>query len=301
MIQLFEVGVHDSPASSWGGLDVNAEGTDAAESETMGSQRPNSLCALIADDARSTRRFLRAVLEHSRQFDVIREATDGDETVEMAKAIQPDVVLLDLAMPLAYGTNALRRIREVAPGATVIVVSGLDPALQMPILEAGAVAFIAKGFTPFEFLARLETILDRSLNLENRPGGDSIPADPRAIVFADERVTRHLVAQVVDRCGAIVIAETDNSSTLLEVVARAKPEIVVLGLSVKGTHNIGVVPEIHRLSSSSAVVVYSAREKWKNKPLANEGTIFVLRPRFKQLVQKIEGIVKAPSTTVPPV
>jgi DNA-binding NarL/FixJ family response regulator len=299
MTEVAEIGAYDTPAPLWGSLQVDIGTTNARELEFVGSP-PHSLCALIADDATSTRRFLRAVLEHSRQFDVIREASDGDETVDTARDLQPDVVLLDLAMPLAYGTNALRRIREVAPGATVIVVSGLDPALQMPTLEAGAVAFIAKGFTPFEFLARLGAILDRSLHLENRAGGDAIPAGPRAIVFADERVTRHMVAQVADRCGALVIAETDNSSTLLEVVGRAKPEIVVLGLSVKGTHNIGVVPEMRRLSPSSAVVVYSAREKWKNKPLANEATIFVLRPRIKQLVQKIEGIVKASAAIVGP-
>jgi DNA-binding NarL/FixJ family response regulator len=300
VIQELEIGAYDSPTSLWDGLQVRLDRTTSADSETVGSPTVNSLCALIADDARSTRRFLRAVLEHSRQFGVIREASDGDESVEMAKAIQPDVVLLDLAMPLAYGTNALRRIREVAPGATVIVVSRLDPALQMPTLEAGAVAFIPKGFTPLEFLARLEAILDRSLNLENRVGGDSIPSDPRAIVFADERVTRLLVSQVLDRCGALVIAETDNSSTLLEVVSRAKPEIIVLGLSVKGTHNIEVVPEVRRLSPSSAVVVYSAREKWKNKPLADDEMTFVLRPRVKQLVQKIEGIVKTPVTIMAP-
>src|ERR1700722_13245187 len=164
MIQVLEIGSYDSPASLRGDLQEKVGRTTAAESETVGSPTMDSLCALIAGDARSTRRFLRAVLEHSRQFDVIREASDGDETVEMAEALQPDVVLLDLAMPLAYGTNALRRIREVAPGATVIVVSGLDPALQMPTLEAGAVAFIPKGFTPSEFLVRLEAILDRSLN-----------------------------------------------------------------------------------------------------------------------------------------
>jgi DNA-binding NarL/FixJ family response regulator len=249
-----------------------------------------TISTLIADDAAST------VLNHSRQFAVVGEASDGEETVEMAKALQPDVVLLDLGMPLAYGTSALRRIRVVAPEATVIVVSGRDPALQMPTIEAGAVAFIPKGFTPLEFLGRLGAILDRSLNLEIRAEVDSISDDPRAIVFADEPVTRHLVAQVLDRCGATVIAEIANSPTLFEVLERAKPEIVVLGLSVKGTHNIGVVPEIRRRSPSSAVVVYSAREKWRNKPLVDEVTTFVLRPRFRQLAEEIEDIVKTSST-----
>jgi DNA-binding NarL/FixJ family response regulator len=114
-------------------------------------------------------------------------------------------------------------------------------------------------------------------------------------VFADEPATRHLVSHALDRCGARVIAETDNSSTLFEVLERVRPGIVVLGLSVRGTHNISVVPEIRRRSPGSALVVYSARERWKNRPLADEGTAFVLRPRFRKLVEEIEGIVKTSS------
>jgi DNA-binding NarL/FixJ family response regulator len=272
---------------------VNGSIVPRASGTEPGSER--TISTLIADDAASTRHFIRSVLERSGQFAVIGEASDGDETVEMAEALQPDVVLLDLGMPLAYGTSALRRIRVVAPEATVIVVSALDPALQIPTLEAGAVAFIPKGFTPLEFLERLGAILDRSLNPESRAEVNSISDNPRAVVFADEPATRHLVAHALDRCGSRVIAETDNSSTLFEVLERVKPEIVVLGLSVRGTHNISVVPEIRLRSPSSALIVYSARERWKNKPLVDDETAFVLRPRFRQLVEKIEGIVNTSS------
>jgi chemotaxis response regulator CheB len=63
----------------------------------------------MADDAASTRRYLRAVLEYSRGLLVVGEAIDGDESVERARALQPDIVLLDLSIPLSYGVNALRR------------------------------------------------------------------------------------------------------------------------------------------------------------------------------------------------
>jgi DNA-binding NarL/FixJ family response regulator len=292
-----ETSPYDNPKSPRDAHEVNHERAAVPQSEASGSQPGVSLRALIADDARSTRRFLRATLEHSRQFDAIQEASDGDEAVDVAEAFQPDIVLLDLAMPLAYGTNALRRIRAVAPRATVIVVSSLDPGIQESTFEAGAVAFIPKGLTPLEFLDCLGAIIDRSLNRERTVGFDSIWTEPRAIVFADERVTRHLVAQVLDHCGAIVIGETHNSSTLLEFLNLFKAEIVVLGLTVKGTHNIRVVPEIRRRSPNSAIVVYSAREKWNNKPVACDVTALVLRPRIEQLVQTIEGIVKTPAVS----
>ena len=248
------------------------------------------LHVLIADDATSIRRFLRTVLEHTRQFDVIGEASDGDEVVEMARLLQPDIVLLDLAMPFAYGTNALRRVCQVAPMATVIVVSALDPGLQVPVLDAGASGFVPKGFAPLEFLDRLGEILDRSLSVVNRAECKDISTDHRAVVFGDEPAVRHLVARVLDSCGAIVIAETGNARTMLDAVGRDKPGIVAIGLSAKGAHNIALVSKIRRRSPDSAIAVYSAREKWKNKTLATGTSAFVLRPRIRELAQQIERL-----------
>jgi DNA-binding NarL/FixJ family response regulator len=245
---------------------------------------------LIADDAASTRRFLRVVLEYSRDFVVVGEAIDGDESVELAAALQPDVVLLDLAMPLSYGVNALRRIRLAAPNASVVVVSALDPALQMPVLEAGAVAFIPKGATPLEFLTRLEAVLERSLSVERLADQEVAPSrHKRAVVFADEPITRRLVTRVLDRCNVIVVAETDSGSTLLEVVGSAKPDVVVLGLSMTGKHNLDVVAEIRHRFMHSTVIVYSAREKWQDKALSSGAAAFVVHPRINQLIQHIEG------------
>ena len=249
---------------------------------------------LIADDAISIRRFLRTVLEHTRQFDVIGETSDGDETVEMARTLQPDIVLLDLGMPLAYGTSTLRRVCLVAPTATVIVVSALDPALEAPVLEAGAAGFVPKGFAPLDFLERLGKILGRSLKVVNRTEWKNISANHRAVVFGDEPGVRHLVSRVLDSCGAIVIAETGNASTMLETVGREKPGIVVIGLSAKGAHNIALVSELRRRSPASAIAVYSPREKWQNKTLATGVTAFVLRPRIQQFVQQIERLTPSP-------
>jgi DNA-binding NarL/FixJ family response regulator len=117
---------------------------------------------LIADDSATTRRFLRSVLEHSQQFDVAGEAGDGDAAVKLARKLQPDLVLLDLAMPQVHGTSALSGIRVAAPEAAVVVVSGMDPSLEEPVLEAGAIAFVPKGVAPLEFLERLGGILDQS-------------------------------------------------------------------------------------------------------------------------------------------
>jgi PAS domain S-box-containing protein len=100
---------------------------------------------LVVDDHVQVRELLRAQLE-SGGLQVIGEAADGVEAVEMALALSPDVVVLDLAMPRVDGLQALARIHEAAPGIRVVVLSGFDDAMMAErALGAGAFRYVEKG------------------------------------------------------------------------------------------------------------------------------------------------------------
>jgi PleD family two-component response regulator len=71
---------------------------------------PHALRVLIVDDALSTRRCLRAMLEHCEDFDVIGEAGDGIAGISHDEVLQPDLVLLDLLMPMVGGGRALQEL-----------------------------------------------------------------------------------------------------------------------------------------------------------------------------------------------
>jgi DNA-binding NarL/FixJ family response regulator len=248
---------------------------------------------LIADDVASTRRFLRAVLEHCQQFDVAGEASDGESAIEMAGLLQPDLVLLDLSMPLTEGASALIGIRAVAPDASVVIVSGMSPELGGPLLEAGATAFLPKGIPPFELLERLGDILNQSLTVECRSGWESILSDQRAIVCVDDPETRHRVTQVLEGCQVVVTAETDTASTMLEVIGFAKPGIIVLDLFVNGKPDVTIVSEVCHRSPQSAVIVYSTFAGWKEEAIVAGATAFVLKPRIEELAQQIRRVTGA--------
>lgn len=260
------------------------------DSKTVAPPSVESLRILIADDANSTRRFLRALLEQCPQFDVVGEAIDGEQTVEMAKALQPDVVLLDLSMPLAYGTSALNGVRRAAPEATVIVVSALDPAKEGELLDAGATAFVPKGVGPIEFLACLGGILERPLGKEFRAEPAVVPQDCRAIVFADDPSTLQLVSQVLDRCDVVVTAEVNAASRMLDVVDITQPEIVVIGVSQTNATGTTVISEIRRRSPRTAVVIYSTREDWRAEALAAGAIAFVRCPRIHALAERVQRL-----------
>lgn len=82
---------------------------------------------VLVDDEPDLRIILHKLLDHDGRFTVVGEAKDGYEALEVVAATQPDVVLLDLCMPVLDGRAALPRLREVAPSAVVIVFSGFVP------------------------------------------------------------------------------------------------------------------------------------------------------------------------------
>jgi len=111
---------------------------------------------LLADDTASVRMLLRGTLEASEAFEVVGEAGDGAQAVEMAAALQPDMVLLDLDMPVLGGMEAIPLIRSCAPHARVVVVSGYAPDRMGPkAVEVGAAAFLEKQQRPRELVANL--------------------------------------------------------------------------------------------------------------------------------------------------
>ncbi len=113
---------------------------------------------LIADDHAVVRQGLRTFLDLQADIDVVGEAGDGAAAVAAAAETAPDVILLDLVMPELDGIGALRRLREVAPAARVIVLTsfGEDERL-FTALRAGATGYLLKDVEPAELVRGIRT------------------------------------------------------------------------------------------------------------------------------------------------
>lgn len=104
----------------------------------------NPIRILITDDKPGTRRGLRAVLTFVPQVEIIAEAANGQEAMQLVAAHQPDVVLMDIRMPLMDGLEATRKIKQKWPAVRVIVLS-MYSQYQTEALAAGADIFLTKG------------------------------------------------------------------------------------------------------------------------------------------------------------
>jgi DNA-binding NarL/FixJ family response regulator len=114
---------------------------------------------LIADDHAMVREGLHWALEHAG-YDVVGEAADGQEAVEMAERLRPDIVLMDLSLPVLSGVAATKRIRSLVPTTKTVVLSMLsDETAVSSALAAGAVGYLVKDCTKAEIVAALREVV----------------------------------------------------------------------------------------------------------------------------------------------
>lgn len=101
---------------------------------------------LICDDNDAIRALLSAVVTDDQGLRVVGEAVDGNEAIVEAIALQPDVILLDLAMPKRSGLEALPELLRGAPDARIVVLSGFASAnVAEEVLALGATSYVEKG------------------------------------------------------------------------------------------------------------------------------------------------------------
>jgi DNA-binding NarL/FixJ family response regulator len=114
---------------------------------------------LIADDQTITRSGLRALLAAQPDLEVIGEAADGETVTEMAAALQPDVILMDLRMPGVNGIDATRRIHRASPHIAILVLTVFeDDTSVFPAIRAGARGYLLKNADQQELLRAIHTV-----------------------------------------------------------------------------------------------------------------------------------------------
>jgi CheY-like chemotaxis protein len=151
----------------------------------------------LADDVAELRMLLRRVLEMHGGFEVVAEAGDGVEARQAVAAHQPDVVLLDLAMPRCDGLQAIPELRRASPRTLVVVLSGFQAGTAAAALAQGAHSYVEKGLPTRELVAHLRALLAgraAGAAAEDGEDDDDGPPAPGAVRYRPVR----------DRFGGVV-------------------------------------------------------------------------------------------------
>ena len=114
---------------------------------------------LIVEDQRIVREGLRAVLEDEDEIVIVGEAANGQEALDLFAQLQPDVVLMDLQMPVMDGPEATRRIRELSPDARILVLTTYaTDEFIFKALRAGAQGYLLKDASTNELLGAIHSV-----------------------------------------------------------------------------------------------------------------------------------------------
>jgi CheY-like chemotaxis protein len=162
---------------------MTTSGETAAEADPAPALR-----VLIVDDTADVRLLVRMLLAERGGIDVVAEATNGLEAIELSAALQPDLIVLDIAMPELDGLAALPRLRSVAPDSRIVMLSAFPRAsLEAVALAAGAAAYVEKTVATEELVDELVAgagLLDVAVRALTPPAHEGFAADPRSVSAA---------------------------------------------------------------------------------------------------------------------
>jgi DNA-binding NarL/FixJ family response regulator len=117
-------------------------------------------CILIVDDNPVVRKTLRQTLERQHGWEVCGEAADGREAIEKAQQLKPDLVVLDLSMPVMNGLEAARELKRLLPSVALVMFTTFSTAhLKREALSAGVSALVSKS-DPAGLVADIQALLE---------------------------------------------------------------------------------------------------------------------------------------------
>jgi DNA-binding NarL/FixJ family response regulator len=211
-----------------------------------------ALRILVVDDHAVVRRGVRALLESHEGWEVCGEATTGREAVELSRRLRPDIIIMDLSLPLLNGLDATRQILKDAPDSEVLVLTmHHSEELARDVLQAGARGYLLKSDADQNLIAAVDSLR------EHKP-------------FLTSTVTEFVLDDYLRSGDAAQtsfapVAVTPREREIIQLVAegRSSKEVaIVLGVSIKTVeaHRANVMRKLH-LRSVSDLVRYAIRNK----------------------------------------
>lgn len=199
---------------------------------------------LLVDDHALVRLGFRRLLEDDPEIEVIGDATDGAEAVELAKKLRPDVVVMDYAIPVQNGALATRNIRAVLPEVRVLMLSmHTEPSYIENSRQAGASGYLLKNAIDLELVSAVKAVLDNDWVQDPRiQHGTFTTGAKRSLSKRELEVLQHIVGGRSNKEIAAVLELSVNTVS----VHRAN---IMEALNIRNTAELVVYAIRHGLVS----------------------------------------------------
>jgi len=200
---------------------------------------PNKLTILLVDDHALVRRGFRRILEDEPTFQVVGEASDGLEAVELAEQLHPNVIVMDCALPQINGIEATRRILAKFPDIAILMLSmHSEDTLVRQSLEAGAKGYILKNAMDLDLVAAIQkiaegkTVLDPQINLTgNLKGERDTGLTPRELEILQHIVAGKSNKEIASELGLSVNTVSVHRANIMDALGLHKTaELVVYAI-----------------------------------------------------------------------
>ncbi len=202
---------------------------------------------LIADDHAVVRQGLRALLAIDPGLELVGEAADGVEAVDQARALQPDVILLDLLMPRQDGIAAIRAIKQERPDARILVLTSFaEEEKAFPAIKAGALGYLLKDVLPQELLQAIHSVARGEASLHPSIARKLLQelSQPPALPPAEEPLTEREVAVLR------LVAKGLSNQEIAEQLAVSEPTV--------RAHVSNILSKLH-LANRTQAALYALR------------------------------------------
>lgn len=205
----------------------------------------DSIRILIADDHPLFRDGLHGLLDSVPDTEVVGEATDGKEAIDLATSLQPDVILMDLKMPGVNGLEAMREILHTSPHIRILVVSMLeDDDSVFAAMRAGARGYVPKGANQAEMLRAIRAVAN----------GEAIFGPGIA-----QRLIGFFSASRPSVAPRIFPELTDREAEILELIAHGRTneeiaEQLVLSLKTVRNHVSNIFSKLQVADRAQAII-----------------------------------------------
>ena len=206
---------------------------------------------LLADDHGIVRRGLKSLLESQPGLEVVGEAADGLEALRLCSELSPDLLIVDISMPLMNGIEVASRAQKVEPAPAVIILSmHADESYIMRALGAGARGYLVKDATDEDLLPAVRAVA----------AGKPFFSPTVAAVLMEDYVRQLRARGLSDSYDLL----TDREREILQLLAegRSNKEVASLldvGLSTVETHRANLMQKLN-LHNTAEIVLYAVRK-----------------------------------------